>query len=67
MSRSWSGEIISFRGLNASILVIFFFNTPKILKGIHFFALEYPNMKFKGRTARTTASTTICRYYFWLG
>ena len=39
--------------------MIFFFNTPRILRGIHFSALEYPNMKCKGRTARTTASTTI--------
>ena len=39
--------------------MIFFINTPRILRGIHFSALEYPNMKCKGRTARTTASTTI--------
>ena len=44
--------------------MIFFFNTPRILRGIHFSALEYPNMKCKGRTARTTASTTIAGTIF---
>ena len=39
--------------------MIFFFNTAKILRGFNFSALEHPNMKFKGCTARTTASTTI--------
>ena len=60
MSRSGPGEKINFRGLNASIFVIFFFNTPKISRGVHFFALEHPKMKCKGRTARTTASRTVC-------
>ena len=32
----------------------FFFNTPKISRGFHFFALECPEIKSKGRTARTT-------------
>ena len=35
--------------------VLFFFNTPKIPRGFHFCALECPNIKSKGRTARTTA------------
>ena len=39
--------------------MLFFFNTLRILRGFHFFALECPIIKFKGRTARTTASTTI--------
>ena len=58
MSRSGPEEKINFRGLNASIFVIFFFSMPKILRGVHFFALEHPKMKSKGRTARTTASRT---------
>ena len=60
MSRSGPGENINFSGLNASIFVIFFFNRPRILRGFHFFALEHPKMKFKGRTACTTASRTVC-------
>ena len=43
-SRSGSGEIINFRGLNASIFVIFFFNGPRISRGFHFFALECSEM-----------------------
>ena len=39
--------------------MLFFFNTLRILRGFHFLALECPLIKFKGRTARTTASTTI--------
>ena len=35
--------------------MLFFFNTPKISRGFHFCALECPNIKSKGRTARTTA------------
>ena len=60
MSRSGPEEKINFRGLNASIFVIFFFNTPKISRGVHFFALERPEMKCKCRTART-ARTTVSR------
>ena len=37
---------INFRGLNASIFLIFSLNTPKILRGVHFFALEHPKMKY---------------------
>ena len=59
MSRSGPEENISFRGLNASIFVIFFFSTPKISRGFHFFALEHPKMKYKGRTARTTVGRTV--------
>ena len=59
MSRSGPGENINFRGLNASIFVIFFFTTPKISRGVHFLALEYPKMQCKVRTVRTTASTTV--------
>ena len=47
----------------------FFFNTPKISRGFHFFALECPEIKSKGRTARTTVVVSffsICRYYFLL-
>ena len=58
-SRSGLGEIISFRGLNASFFVIFFFNRPRISRGVHFSALKCPEMKCKGRTERTTASTTM--------
>ena len=32
---------------------------PKILRGIHFFALERPKMKCKQRTVRTTVRTTV--------
>ena len=39
--------------------MIFFFNRPRILRGFHFFALEHPKMKCKGRTARTTAGRTV--------
>ena len=60
MSRSWSGENINFRGLNASIFVIFFFNRLRISREVHFSALEYPKMKGTGRTARTTTSRTVC-------
>ena len=35
--------------------MLFFFNTPKLSRGFHFFALECPKIKSKGRTARTTA------------
>ena len=59
MSRSGPEEKINFRGLNASIFVIFFFNTPKISSGIHFFAQEHPKMKSKQRTVRTTVRTTV--------
>ena len=59
MSRSGPGEKINLRGLNASIFVIFFFNTPRIVRGVHLFALECPEMKSKGRMARTTASRTL--------
>ena len=59
MSRSGSGEIISFRGLNASIFVIFFFNTPKILRRVHLFALECPKMKCKQHTVRTPMRTLM--------
>ena len=38
MSRSGPEENINFRGLNASIFVIFFFTTAKILRRVHFFA-----------------------------
>ena len=31
----------------------------RISRGVHFTALKYPKMKCKGRTARTTASTTV--------
>ena len=60
MSRSESGEIISFRGLNASIFVLFFFNRPRISRGFHLSALECPKIKSKGHKARTTASRTVC-------
>ena len=50
MSRSGSREINNFRGLNASIFVIFSINTPKILRGVHLFALECPKKKCKQRT-----------------
>ena len=35
--------------------VIFFFNRPRISRGFHFFALECPKIKSKGRAARTAA------------
>ena len=50
---------INFRSLNSSISVLFFFNRPKISRGIHFFALECPEMKCKGRTAHTRVSRTV--------
>ena len=49
-----------FRGSRALIFAIFFFNRPRILRGFHFFALERPIKKSDGRTACTTASTTVC-------
>ena len=52
----YATQFLNFRGYNASIFVIFFFNRPKILRGFHFFfALEHPKIKSKGRTARTMA------------
>ena len=54
------GKSLNFRGLNASIFLIFFFDTPTISRGFHFFAVEHPKMKAKGRTARTTAGRTVC-------
>ena len=53
--QAWRSKHFNFRGLNASISVLFFFNTPKISRGFHFFAIECPKIKSKGRTARTTA------------
>ena len=61
MSRSGPGENINFRGLNASIFVIFFFTTAKILRRVHFFALEHPKMKCKQRTVRTMVRTNTGR------
>ena len=52
---------VHFRGLNASIFMIFFFNRPIILRGVGFFVLERPMMKSKGRTACATASGTVRR------
>ena len=59
MSRSGPGENINFRSLNASIFVLFFSNRPRILRGVHLFALECPEMKWKGRRVHTTASRTV--------
>ena len=59
MSRLGPGENINFRGLNASIFVIFFFTTPKISRGVHFLALEYPKMQCKQRMVRTTMRTAV--------
>ena len=59
MSRSGPEEKINLRSLNASIFVIFFFNTPKISRGVHFLTPEDSEIKCKGRTARTTASRTV--------
>ena len=59
MSRSGPEENINFRGLNGSIFVIFFFTTPKISRGVHFLALEYPKMQCQQRTVRTTMRTTV--------
>ena len=60
------GKPFSFRGLNASIFLIFFFNMPRILRVVHFFASEHPKITSTGRTARTTASTTIAGTTFSL-
>ena len=53
------GKPFNFRGLNASIFLIFFFNMSRISRGVHFSALEYLKMKCKGCTHRTMASTTV--------
>ena len=39
-----------------------FFNRPRIFREVQIFALEHTKMKSKGRTARTTASTTAYEY-----
>ena len=39
--------------------MLFFFDWLKISHRFHFFVLEHPEMKRKGRTARTTSSTTV--------
>ena len=49
-----------FKASNAPIFEIFFFKSLKISRRFHFFALEHSQMKLKGRTVRTTASTTVC-------
>ena len=59
-AQDYSRETFNVRGLNASIFVLFFFKWPKISKEIRFSAPEGPIMKSKGRTARTTASRTVC-------
>ena len=33
---------------------------PRILMGVHFFALERPIIKSKGRTLRTMVRTRVC-------
>ena len=43
------------KGLNASIFVIFFCNRPRIMRGVHIFALECPKKKSKVLTARATS------------
>ena len=48
MSRSGSGEIINFRGLNASIFTS---------RRFHFFVLELSYMQSKGRTMHTRVCT----------
>ena len=54
MSRSGPEENITFRSLNESIFVIFFLNRPRILRGVHIFAIENPKMKFRWCTVCTT-------------
>ena len=39
--------------------MLLFFDWLKISHRFHFFVLEHPEMKRKGRTARMTASTTV--------
>ena len=59
MSRSGPGENINFKGLNASMFVIFFFNRPRILRGVHFFASECSKIKSKQRTVCTSVRTPM--------
>ena len=47
MSRSGPEEKMNFRGLNASILVIFLSNTPKISRGIIFFCIRTSKNEIK--------------------
>ena len=56
-------EFLHFRGLNASIFMLFFFILPKISRRFHFFVLEPPYMQSKGRTMRTTVHTVRAYEY----
>ena len=54
---------VNFRGLNASILVLFFFSLHKIARRFHFFLLQPPYMQSKGRTMRTMVRTVHAYEY----
>ena len=56
-------EFLHFRGLNASIFMLFFFILPKISRRFHFFVLEPPYMQSKGHTMRTTVRTVHAYEY----
>ena len=54
-----SQKIFNFRGLNASIFNIFFFNWLKLSHTCHFHALECSILKYTGHTVRTTMRTPL--------
>ena len=47
-SRRQSRESFNFRGLNASIFVLFIFSRFITSRGFQFFTLQFPETKFKG-------------------
>ena len=60
---NYRSEFLHFRGLNASIFVIFFFKWVRISHRFHFFTLEHQQMKSDGRTMRTTVRTVRAYEY----